>query len=71
MERFLRYSLEHDKAIRLIFLDPGSGALREVNAVVERLEGDRVSLYVLRPPQRLTLSRVDILGASYTPGDDQ
>jgi hypothetical protein len=70
MERFLQYSLEHDKAIRLIFIDP-SGALRQVNAVVERLEGDLVSLYIIRPPQRLTLPRGDILGASYTPKDDQ
>ncbi len=69
MERFLRYSLEHDKAIRVIFMDP-EGRMRQGSAVVEAMEGDRVRLYVIRPPRRLTLPLTDILGASYTADDE-
>ncbi len=70
MERFLRYSLERDKPIRVIYLD-ADGRLRQRQAVVEKLEGDTVSLYILRPPARVTLPVRDILGASYTAKDEE
>ena len=69
MERFLRYSLERDKPIRVIFIDP-EGKLCQGQAVVEKLEEDRVSLYVLRPPRRLTIPAGDVLGAAYTAKDE-
>ncbi len=69
MERFLRYSLEHDRAIRVIFLEP-EGRLRQANAVVEALDDKQVSLYVIRPPRRLTVPLTDVLGASYTADDE-
>ena len=69
MERFLRYSLERHKPIRMIFLDP-SGRMRQVSAIVEQREAGRAQLYILRPPQRLTVPETDILGASYAPGDE-
>ena len=37
MNRFFRYSLEHNRAIRMIFLTP-EGGFRQVNAVVEGME---------------------------------
>lgn len=69
MERFLQYSLEHDKPIRLIMTEE-DGRLRQVSAVVEKREGDRVSLYILRPPRRITIPLDRILAASYMPRDE-
>ena len=69
MERFLRYSLERDKAIRVIYLD-AEGRMRQANAVVEAMENNSVTLYILRPPARITIPLADILGASYTAKDE-
>ena len=69
MDRFLRYSLEHRKAIRLIFIDP-EGKMRQASCVVEGMEDGKVSLYMLRPLRRMTVPREDVLGASYAPGDE-
>ena len=69
MIRMLRYSLEKDRPIRLIFLTP-EGGMRQVTAVVERLDETTAQLYVLRPPQRLTLPLTDILSADFTKKDD-
>ena len=69
MERFLRYSLERDKPIRVIYLDP-EGWLCQGQAVVEKLGEGQVSLYVLRPPRRLTIPQGDVLGAAYAPKDE-
>ena len=69
MERFLRYSLERDKAIRVIYLD-AEGRMRQANAVVEAMENGSVTLYILRPPARITSPAADILGASYTAKDE-
>ena len=69
MERFLRYSLERDKAIRVIYLD-ADGRMRQTNAVVEAMENGLVTLYIMRPPSRVPLPASDILGASYTAKDE-
>ncbi len=69
MERFLQYSLEHDKPIRLILTEE-DGRLRQVSAAVEKLEGNMVSLYILRPPRRITIPADRILAASYMPKDE-
>ena len=68
-ERFIRYSLDHNLPVRLILMG-GDGALRQVSAVAEGFDGRVVSLYVLRPPQRITVPLQDILSADYTPKDD-
>ena len=69
MERFLQYSLERNRAIRLIYLEDG-GKLRQVTAVVTAYDEQQVSLYILRPPRNLTVSRTDILSADYRKGDE-
>ncbi len=69
MERFLQYSLERDKPIRLILTEE-DGRLRQVSAVVEKREGNLVSLYILRPPRRITIPTDRILAASYMPKDE-
>ena len=69
MERMLRYSLEHQRAIRMMLID-GDGRLRQVKAVVERMEGSELTIYILRPPERLQLCVDDVLSADYVSGDD-
>ena len=69
MHRMLLYSLEKNRPIRLIFLTP-DGGMRQVTAVVERLDDTSAQLYILRPPQRLTLPLTDILSADFTRKDD-
>lgn len=69
MERMLRYSLEHQRAIRMMLI-AGDGRLRQVKAVVERMEGRELTLYILRPPERLQLRVDDVLSADYAGGDD-
>ncbi|MBQ8161586.1 MAG: hypothetical protein IJ083_12700 [Clostridia bacterium] len=66
--RFLRYSLDHNRAIRVIFLSEGS--IVQGKAVVERLENGKVFLYVLRPPKRYVLEESDVLACDYVRGDD-
>ena len=46
------------------------GGIRQVNAVVEGMDGDRLSVYILRPPQRLVLSCADVLCCDYAKNDE-
>lgn len=69
MERFLTYSLAHDKPIRLI-LQEEDGRLRQVSAAVEKRADGMVQLYILRPPRRVTIPEERILAASYGPKDE-
>lgn len=69
MERFLRYSLEKQRPIRLIFYDE-SGTLRQYNAQVQTIEADTVSFTTLRPKAQWTLPPESILSADYKKGDE-
>ena len=69
MERFLRYSKDHNRDIRLICL-MNDGKMRQINAVVLDYDAEQVKLYVLRPPQNVTLPLTDILSADYARGDE-
>lgn len=69
MERFLRYSREHDRAIRLILIMP-DGAMKQVTAVVQGYDDRSARLYILRPPQKVTVPLTDILSADYIKGDE-
>ena len=69
MERFLRYSREHDRAIRLIVTMP-DGRMRQVNAVVLAYNEREAQLYILRPPQKVTIPLENILSADYAKGDE-
>ncbi|MBQ6562335.1 MAG: hypothetical protein IJL88_00385 [Clostridia bacterium] len=69
MKRFFRYSLEHNRAIRMIFVTE-NGTIRQVNAVVEEMNEEHLSIYILRPPQRLVLSCTDVLSCDYVRNDE-
>lgn len=69
MRRFLQYSQERNRPIRLMYMDEG-GALRQVTAVVTAFSDKEVSLYVLRPPRNITLPMDALLSTDYTKGDE-
>ncbi len=68
MTRFFRYSMERDRAIRLILME--NGRIAQVSAVVLRFDEQKISLYILRPPRNVTLPLTDVLSASYVPKDE-
>ena len=68
MTRFFRYSMERDRAIRLILME--NGRIVQVSAVVLRFDEQKISLYILRPPRNVTLPLTDVLSASYVPKDE-
>ena len=69
MERLLRYSLEHDRVIRLMLMDE-AGALSQVNARVVRYDADAVDFITTRSPRTVTVPRKDILAIDFRKGDD-
>ncbi len=68
MIRFFRYSMEKDRAIRLILMD--GDKMAQVNAVGLRYDEQKISLYIIRPPRNVTLPLSDVLSASYVPKDE-
>lgn len=69
MERLLQYSLERDRAIRLMYLQE-DGSLKQITCQVRAYDDKAVTVYVLRPPKDLTIPRQDILSADYRKGDE-
>ena len=69
MKRFLQYSLERNRAIRIIYLDE-EGRMRQITAVVTAMDDHEIRVYVLRPPKDLTISVEDILSCDYRKGDE-
>lgn len=69
MERFLRYSLEKQRPIRLIFYDE-DGTLRQANAQVQAITPDAVTFTTLRPKAQRSLPHTRILSADYKKGDE-
>ena len=69
MERFFRYSLEHKRPIRMMWMEL-DGKLSQSRVVVESIRDDSVEILVLRPPRRLSLERERILSCDYAPDDD-
>ena len=69
MERFLRYSLERGRAIRLIYQEE-DGSMRQVNAQVKAMDSECIALAVLRPKKEITLPLTRLLSADYRKGDE-
>ena len=69
MTRFFRYSLEHNRPIRLMYMD-GEGKLHQVSAVVEKMEGETLHLYIMRPIQRIQIQTGDVLSCDYMKNDE-
>ena len=68
MERFLLYSLERQRPIRLIFQRDGRIWQRKVQVLT--LNENTVRLSSVRPREEWEMPREDLLGAEYAPGDE-
>lgn len=68
MERMLRYSLEHDRVIRLMLLQEGT--LSQVNARIIAYDQTQISYITTRSPRTQTALRADVLSADFRKGDD-
>ena len=69
MERLLRFSLEHERIIRLMLMD-NLGNLSQVNARILHYDADAVDFVTTRSPRTVTVPRGDILAIDFRKGDD-
>ena len=69
MERLLRYSMEHERVIRLMLMDE-EGNLSQVNARILRYDANTVDFITTRSPRTVTALRKDILAIDFRKGDD-
>lgn len=69
MERFLRYSLERQRPIRLMFYDD-AGTLRQANAQVLSMGQGGVRFTTTRPKAQWDLPLERLLSADYKKGDE-
>ncbi len=69
MERMLRWSLEHDRPIRMMLMNE-DGAFSQVNARITRYDADSVDFISTRSPRTVTVPRRDILAVDFRKGDD-
>lgn len=68
MERLLQYSLERNRAIRLMYMD--ETGLHQITCVVTAMDAAQITVYVVRPPKNLIIRKTDILSADYKKGDE-
>ena len=68
MERLLRFSLEHDRVIRLMLMH--EGVLSQVNARIVAYDARSVSFITTRSPRTVTVQKKDILAIDFRKGDD-
>lgn len=68
MERLLRYSLEHERVIRLMLFT--EGGLSQVNARIIAYDAEKIEFITTRSPRPQTALRADILAADFRRGDD-
>ena len=59
MERLLRFAVEHDRVIRLMFMR--DGRLFQVNAHIVRYDDKQVSFVTTRSPRTQVISREELL----------
>lgn len=69
MERFLRYSLDKQRPIRLMYMEE-DGQMRQVNAQISAMDGATVCFTCLRPKGVFTIRMEQILSADYKRGDE-
>jgi hypothetical protein len=68
MERLLRFSLEHDRIIRLMYMVEEH--LVQVNARVIAYDEKEVSFITTRSPRTVVIPRECLLSADFRRGDD-
>lgn len=68
MERLLRFSVEHERVIRLMLFQ--DGRLTQVNARVIAYDEEQIEFITTRSPRPQTVLRADLLAADFRKGDD-
>lgn len=68
MERLLRFAVEHDRVIRLMFMR--DGRLFQVNAHIVSYDDNQVSFVTTRSPRTQVISREELLAVDFRRGDD-
>ena len=68
MERLLRFAVEHDRVIRLMFMR--DGRLFQVNAHIVSYDDKQVSFVTTRSPRTQVISREELLAVDFRRGDD-
>ncbi len=68
-DRFLRYSLEHNRRILLIVQDD-AGRIKRINLTVRHMNDDTVYYTVGKSTREIIIPRSSILSASYARGDE-
>lgn len=68
VERFLRYSLEHEKKIRVVVMGE-NGKMKTLNIRVTQIEGERF-LAIGARNARIDMATADVFSAGYVRGDD-
>lgn len=69
MERFLVYSLEHERPIRILWQEE-DGSFRQANARVTAWDGRMATIVTARPKRTITLPAERILSADFRKGDE-
>lgn len=69
MERFLRYSLEKQRPIRLIYF-ADDGSMKQLNAQITAIMPERVTFTSLRPKGTYDVPLDRLLSADYKRGDE-
>lgn len=69
MDRLLLYSMERNRAIRLMYMQE-DGSLKQITAVVRSFDDKAVNVYVIRPPKDLLIARADLLSVDFRKGDE-
>jgi len=69
MERLLRFSFEHARVIRLMYMEE-DGKLRQVNATVIAYDEEKVDVITTRSPRTVTIPLTALLSADFKRGDD-
>jgi len=66
MERLLRFAVEHDRVIRLMFMR--DGRLFQVNAHIVSYDDKQVSFVTTRSPRTQAISRAELLAVAFRRG---
>ena len=69
MERLLRFSFEHARVIRLMYIAE-DGGLRQVNATVIAYDDEAVDVITTRSPRTVRIPLSALLAADFRRGDD-
>ena len=69
MERLLRYSFDHGRVIRLMYVQE-DGKFKQVSATVVSYDDDHVDFVTTRSPRTVSIPMESLLSVDFKRGDD-